>query len=148
MESQALNLLSPITLVAIGIALIALEVFILSFVFAWFGIAAIIIGIVTNYYNFDNSLYWQLASICIVALGLLFSLRTKALAKFLKPEDEEVIDGFYKGEGYGKVKGTQVIYKGTYWEYESEDKDFKDDEKVIVLSASKNIAIIKKQKNQ
>ena len=140
-QREVLSIISPTILIAIGLFLIVIEVMSFSFISFWFGFSCILIGIATNFIDFNDGL-WQIASICILALVLLFSLRTKLMEKFLKSKDQEINDTFLNEKGEGVIKNGKVEYKATYWDIDSKDTDFKEGEKVIVLSALKNKAKI------
>ena len=144
MENQILNLFSPTILIAIGIGLIVLEVFTFSFVLFWFGLASILVGIISFTSIFTDGL-WQLSSIAIIAMALLFLLRLKAMEKFLKSKEKENNDNFFNEKGIGIIKDGKVYYKATYWNIDLVNKDtFVEDEKVTVLGAAKGIATIEK----
>ncbi|MCJ8327639.1 MAG: nodulation efficiency protein D [Campylobacterales bacterium] len=142
---EVISIISPTILIAIGLFLIAIEAMSFSFISFWFGLASILIGIATNFIDFNDGL-WQIASICILALVLLFSLRTKLMEKFLKSKDQEINDTFLNEKGEGVIKNGKVEYKATYWDIDSKDTDFKEGEKVVVLSALRNKAKIEKYK--
>lgn len=142
---EVISIISPTILIAIGLFLIAIEAMSFSFISFWFGLASILIGIATNFIDFNDGL-WQIASICILALVLLLSLRTKLMEKFLKSKDQEINDTFLNEKGEGVIKNGKVEYKATYWDIDSKDTDFKEGEKVIVLSALRNKAKIEKYK--
>ena len=68
------------------------------------------------------------------------------MEKFLKSKDQEINDTFLNEKGEGVIKNGKVEYKATYWDIDSKDTDFKEGEKVIVLSALRNKAKIEKYK--
>lgn len=143
MDILTLSGLSPLVLIAIGIALVALESILFSFVLFWIGMACIIVG---GYSYFDTSLdlKWQLSLISIISMLLLLLLRAKFIELFLKSKDEKQKDDFLNETGYGIIKGTKVYYKATYWDIDPADNtNYKDGEKVFVLKAQKNTAYIK-----
>lgn len=144
-QMEVISIISPTILIAIGLFLIAIEAMSFSFISFWFGLASILIGIATNFIDFNDGL-WQIASICILALVLLLSLRTKLMEKFLKSKDQEINDTFLNEKGEGVIKNGKVEYKATYWDIDSKDTDFKEGEKVIVLSALRNKAKTEKYK--
>ena len=146
MELITLDVISPSVLVAIGILLIASEVFIFSFTLFWFGIASIIVAILSNYVVFTDGM-WQIANISILALVLLFILRSKTLKIFLKSKDKEVNDTFLNDAGYGKIKNNKVYFKATYWNIEPNQEQFKENDDVKVISTSHGYAKIEKLKN-
>jgi len=133
------------TLIAIGIVLGALEVFIYSFVLIWFALGFILVGIISLFYDFTN-LYWQLATVALFSLLFLIFFRKSLLEKFLKPQSE-ISDNFFNKKGYGVIKNQKLFYKATYWEIEESInlEEFSEGEKVKVLEIVNNKAIIKKR---
>ena len=77
-----LDVIDPFILLAIGIALIAFEALIASFILIWFGVGFVVIAIVSSMYMFSDGI-WQIAAASIISLLLLFLLRKKVLEKFL-----------------------------------------------------------------
>jgi len=146
MEAVTLNTISPIGLIAIGIFLIAVEAMTFSFVLFWFGVASVIVGVVSFFFKFSDGL-WQLADIGMVALLMLFLLRAKALEKFQKPKDGEIKDNFFNIEGRGTIRNGKVYYKATYWDCDNIN-NFSDGEKVEVIEIKKGKAIIRKNKKE
>jgi len=146
MENQVLSLISPTILIAIGLGLIAIEMLIFSFVFFWFGLAFIIVGVLTYFSVFSDGL-WQLSSTSVISIVLLLILRTKLIKLFLKTKEKENNDNFLNERGIGIVKNGKVYYKATYWDINLSNKElFEENEKVIVLNASKSIATIEKMR--
>ena len=143
-EIETLNILSPTLLIAIGIFLIATEAITFSFILFWFGLASIIVGLLSFIIDFPT-LAWQLTAISIIALLSLFSLRTKALELFLKTkENDEVKDNFLNTGGDGVVKNSKVYYKATFWDCDTLE-EFEEGEKVRVLEAKRGKVIIEKK---
>lgn len=132
------------TLMAIGVVLVALEVFLYSFIIIWFGLGFIFVGFISIFFNFPN-LYIQLGVISIFSLIFLILFRKLFLKKFSKPQ-KEISNNFFNEKGFGEFKEGKIFYKGTFWELDpSFDKeDFKTGEKVKVLKIDKNIAFIEK----
>lgn len=144
MDSQILSVFSPMVLIGLGVILIALEAFIYSFFVVWFGIGLIIVGVVSNFYNFSDGM-WQLSLTTLIALLLLFTLRAKISEKFLKEQDQAPKEDFLNQSGRGVIKNNKVYFKATYWDIKSDDK-FEDGEEVEVVEASKGVALVKKVK--
>lgn len=140
-----LSVIDPYILIALGVAFIALEALIVSFIVIWFGIGFIIVGIISYIYPFSDAI-WQIAMVCLLSLILIIFLRKKALESFLKSK-MELTDDFLNEKGVGEIKNSKVFYKGTYWEIDSkiDEKEFIDGEKVVVLKTSKNHATIEKR---
>lgn len=143
MEAVSLSGLSPLILIAIGIALIALESIFFSFVLFWVGLATIVVG-AYSYFDSTLDLKWQLSLIAILSLLLLILLRAKAVELFLKSKDAKQNDNFLNESGYGIIKNSKVFYKATYWDINPEDEhNYVEGDKVFVQKVKKNIAYLK-----
>ncbi len=144
MQSLTLSLISPTSLMAIGIILIALEVVTFSFVLFWFGIAFLIVSVLSLLNIYPNGL-WQLSSVGLIAILMLLSLRTKTLKLFLKSKNKENNDNFFNEAGIGVIQNQKVYYKATLWNIGYEGKEtFEDNEKVNVKSTKAGFANIEK----
>lgn len=139
-----LNVLSVFNLLAIGVLLIAFEVFSTTFVALWFGIGFVLTAVISIFYEFNDGI-WQIVCACIISLILLFLLRKKIISKFLKPEFE-LKDNFLNEEGIGEIKNSKVFFKGTYWEINKKINEHKfiEGEKVKIIKTKKNFAVIEK----
>lgn len=145
METAALSGLSPLVLIAIGIALIAVESIFFSFILFWIGVASIIVG-TYSYFDTTLDLKWQLSLIAILSLLLLILLRAKAVELFLKPKDTKQNDNFFNEPGYGVIKDGKVFYKATYWEIDPANNDtYAEGDKVFIQKVHKNIAYLKRK---
>lgn len=142
MENQILSVISPTILVAVGIALIALEAILFSFIAFWFGLATLLVGISSYFFRYGDGL-WQLVAISIISLVLLFTLRTKAMELFMKSKDHEHNDDFLNESGEGVIKDGRVYFKATYWKIDS-DESFEEGEKVKILSTKGSVASVEK----
>ena len=140
-----LDVIDPFILLAIGIALIAFEALIASFILIWFGVGFVVIAIVSSVYMFSDGI-WQIAAASIISLLLLFLLRKKVLEKFLNSR-KNISDDFLNQKGIGEIRNSKVFYKATYWDIDSniDEKEFVEGEKVVVLKTHKNTAIIEKK---
>ena len=140
-----LDVIDPFILLAIGIALIAFEALIASFILIWFGVGFVVIAIVSSMYMFSDGI-WQIAAASIISLLLLFLLRKKVLEKFLNSR-KDISDDFLNEKGIGEIRNSKVFYKATYWDINSniDEKEFVEGEKVVVLKTHKNTAIIEKK---
>lgn len=140
-----LNVIDPYILLAIGVALVALEALIASFIVIWFGIGFLIVAIISFFFIFSAGV-WQLATISLISIFLILFLRKKVVDTFSKSKIE-VSDDFLNEKGIGEIKNSKVFYKGTYWEIDSnlDEKEFFEGEKVLVLKTSKNMALIEKK---
>ncbi len=140
-----LDVIDPFILLAIGIALIAFEALIASFILIWFGVGFVVIAIVSSMYMFSDGI-WQIAAASIISLLLLFLLRKKVLEKFLNSR-KNISDDFLNEKGIGEIRNSKVFYKATYWDIDSniDEKEFVEGEKVVVLKTHKNTATIEKK---
>ena len=140
-----LDVIDPFILLAIGIALIAFEAVIASFILIWFGVGFVVVAIISSLYMFSDGI-WQIAAASIISLLLLFLLRKKVLEKFLNSR-KNISDDFLNEKGIGEIRNSKVFYKATYWDIDSniDEKEFVEGEKVVVLKTHKNTAIIEKK---
>lgn len=140
-----LSVIDPYILLAIGVALIAFEAVIASFVLIWFGFGFILTALISYIYIFSDGL-WQIAIASIFSLILLLLFRKKALESFLKSK-KDISDNFFDEKGIGEIKNSKVLYKATYWDIDSsiDEKEFVEGEKVVVLKTFKNKATIEKR---
>lgn len=140
-----LSVIDPYILLAIGVALIALEAVIASFVLVWFGIGFVLTALLSYFLAFNDGI-WQIATASIISLILLLMLRKKALESFLKSK-KDISDNFFDEKGIGEIRNSKVFYKATYWDIDSklDEKEFLDGEKVVVLKTHKNKATIEKK---
>lgn len=132
------------TLFALGVVLIALEVFVASFVVIWFGLGFLLVSFVELVFPI-NDIVWQICFVAILSLIFLFLFRKKVLKRFSKAQ-KEIKDDFLNESGYGEVKNGKIFYKGTFWEFEGDldEKEFQNGEKIFVEKTKNNIAYIKK----
>ena len=144
MEIISLDPISPSLLIAMGIILIAVEALLYSFTIFWFGVSAIIIGSLSFIINFNNAL-WQIGSVGVLALMLLFILRNKLIKKFMSAKGKDYEDDYFTESGEGIIKNGKVYYKATYWNIKS-DHNFDENESVKIIEIKENIAYIEKLK--
>uniref|UniRef100_UPI0040473264 NfeD family protein n=1 Tax=Aliarcobacter sp. TaxID=2321116 RepID=UPI0040473264 len=140
-----LSVIDPYILLAIGVALVAFEAVIASFILIWFGIGFIITAGISLFYGFSDGI-WQIAVASLISLFFIFILRKKALESFLKSK-RDISDDFLNEKGIGEIKNSKVFYKATYWDIDSkiDEKEFVEGEKVVVLKTHKNQATIEKR---
>ncbi len=140
-----LSAVDPYILLAIGVALVALEALIASFILIWFGISFIIVAVISYFVVFSGAV-WQLATVSLISIILILVLRKKVVEIFLKSK-VEVSDDYLNEKGIGEIKNSKVFYKGTYWDIDSQldEKEFIEGEKVEVLKTFKNKATIEKR---
>lgn len=137
-----LDPIAPILLIAMGIGLIALEALLLYFVILWFGLALLIVGLASYLIPFGDGL-WQLGAAAVLALVLLFSLRSRVFKRFMHAKGKEPHDDFLNESGEGIIKEGKVYYKATYWKIKS-DATFEENERVKVLSTDGASATVEK----
>ena len=110
MQTQIiLSVIDPYILLAIGVALIAFEAVIVSFVLVWFGVGFVLTAFISYIYVFDDGI-WQIATASIISLILLLLLRKKVLESFLKSK-KDISDDFLNEKGIGEIKNSKVFYK-------------------------------------
>ena len=146
MQTQIiLSVIDPYILLAIGVALIAFEAVIVSFVLVWFGVGFVLTALISYIYIFGDGI-WQIATASIISLILLLLLRKKVLESFLKSK-KDISDDFLNEKGIGEIRNSKVFYKATYWDIDSkiDEKEFVEGEKVVVLKTHKNTATIEKK---
>jgi membrane protein implicated in regulation of membrane protease activity len=134
----AISPLSPLWLISIGFLLIGAEILLYSFYILWFGISAIVVGVASNFFQFEN-IYQQIFAVSIIALLLLFFLKRKVVEVITEPR-EELEEERPK---IGKIVGNRVSFDGTIWSYTSEDQ-FSDGDSVQIVSKRGNSLEIKK----
>jgi membrane protein implicated in regulation of membrane protease activity len=132
--------INPEILLGIGIALIALEIFMFSFYLMWLGFGFLLIGIISYFYHFDSGLIQvALSSILGVALLMLFKDKFK---KYIFKNTPKSKDEFLDEAGQGVVKEGKVFYKGTFWEVEGDSPLPKEGEKINIKKVVANKVII------
>ena len=132
-------------LMLIGVALIVLEVLLVPFfVLLWFGIAAIVVGLVHAVWPFPGGEY-QLITIGIVGVVLLLVFRKRFMAG--RPTRKDDMETFRPG-GIGKLRQYEgewmVFYNGTWWKVMNVQPDFKDGSPVRVVRIDHNLAEVEK----
>ena len=102
-----LSTIDPYILLGIGVALIAFEAIIASFILIWFGIGFIITALISSVYAFSDGI-WQIAVASIISLILLLLLRKKVLESFLESK-KNISDNFFDEKGVGQIKNSKVF---------------------------------------
>lgn len=130
------------TLISIGVVLVALEVFLYSFIAIWFGFGFVFIGFISIFYSFPN-LYAQLGAVSVFSLLFLLFFRKLFLKRFSKSQ-KEISDNFFNSSGIGEFKQGKVFYKGTFWELDPNFDSTKlvENQKINVLKVEQNIAFV------
>lgn len=144
-QTMLLEVINPYILLGIGVVLIGFEAIITSFILIWFGLGFIITALISVLYDFSDGV-WQLGIVAIISLFFIILLRKKALEKFLSSE-KNISDNFLEEGGIGEIKNSKVFFKGTYWEIdpESDEFDYDEGQKVVIIKTRKNNAIIQKK---
>lgn len=102
-----LSAVDPYILLAIGVALVALEALIASFILIWFGISFIIVAVISYFVVFSGAV-WQLATVSLISIILILVLRKKVVEIFLKSK-VEVSDDYLNEKGIGEIKNSKVF---------------------------------------
>jgi membrane protein implicated in regulation of membrane protease activity len=120
------TLLSPVIIWAIvGVVLIIIELMSVTFVFAFFGVGALIVSL-TTWVGITPELNSQLVVFSVSSLLLLFALRKTAKKLFFGHHD---VPPVYKGEKVKVVKAIPVggegaiSYRGSDWIAFSESRE-------------------------
>lgn len=129
-------------LISFGIVLIALEMITTAFVLIFFGLAFIIIGIVSFFIYMPGEV--QILGAMVIGGALTFFLRRIILPLMrtdnLTLETLEVGEMGILSEYNGELR---VNYKGTTWAIQIEDNNtFSKGDKVIVKELKNNVAIV------
>lgn len=127
--------------VGLGFALIGLESLILSFYLVWFGFSFLIVGSLGLILNYENLVIEILISL-ILSLVLMFVYK-KYISKKVD-SNPELEKNFLDEIGYGHVNLGKLSYKGVLFNIINDDKPFKENEKVKVLSINLNNAKIER----
>lgn len=131
---------SPLMLFSIAFALTGIEIMFGSFFIIWYALGFLIVAFVEYFFHFSDGLY-QIITAFIIATFLLYILKDK-LIKFIKKSDGIVKDDFLNEEGFGIVKEGMIDFKGTLWNYEPQNLQLQENQRVKVKSAKNNIAQI------
>ncbi len=132
--------ITPEILLGIGVALIALEIFMFSFYLMWLGLGFILIGSVSYFYHFNGGLIQiALSSILGVALLILFKDKFK---QYIFKDTPKSKDEFLDEAGEGVIKEGKVFYKGTFWEVEGDSPLPSDGTKIKIKKVVANKVII------
>ena len=123
------------TWIILGVALLILEIFSTSFYSLFFGVGALVTGLVVWLGGFDD-LFTQIAFFALTSLLSLLFFRNKFMNIFLKKggEFKEIIDEFaivyiaIPAGGEGKV-----FYRGSDWiAYEKDGEPIEEGSKVLI----------------
>ena len=127
-------------LVAIGIVLIGLEVFVFSFFLFFIGLGFIVTAMIGFIYEFQNG-ESQVAVAFVVALVLIFMLRRVMVERFMKPQKGE--QSTFEAK-YGYVRDGAIVYEGTFWQCDEDLGQYKENERVEIERIENNRVILKK----
>jgi len=103
-------------LLSLGVALMITELFIGAFIILWFGIGAILAGILTLVIP-DMNLGIQILLTSLIGVVLMYFFRDRYVAK--QNASEEKLGTFQATEGRLHIKGDKGLFvfaNGTYWQ--------------------------------
>jgi len=127
-------------LIAIGILLIGLEALIFSFVLFFFGVGFIVVGIVSNFYLFDNGIV-QIAVAFVIALVFAYTFRKTLLEKMSKVSSKSEEKAHVSGVGI-LIDGS-IKFDGTYWNTQSDLSKYEEGDKVTIIDVVDNMVVLK-----
>lgn len=122
-----MNPIDYIYLIAIGIAFMAFEIVISSFVLFWFGLGFLSVGCISIFYPFSDGLIQIALSFTLGAL-MLYTLKDRFVKTFMNSQEKHT--DFFEEKGTGIVQNGKIFYKGTYWDANLDG--LKEGDKVIV----------------
>ncbi|SFR52726.1 NfeD family protein [Thiomicrospira sp. ALE5] len=137
-----LDLIPSWALIALGFALIGVEMLLGLFMLMWFGIGLIVVGLLSFVVDFE---YGEIQLIFAFAIGsvLLFALRNKVIAKRNAKEEISVT---YQTGGIGKLSlhndTWMVFYHGTHWQVANPPAEWQEGQRVRVTKIELNQAWI------
>ena len=135
-----IEVISVSYLIAIGILLIGLEALIFSFVLFFLGLGFIVVGVVSNFYMFDNGIV-QIAVAFVLALLLAYVFRNMLLKRMSKESKELEERAHISGVGI-VIDGT-VKFHGTYWKTLNDLSVYEEGDKVTVVDVVDNMVVLK-----
>lgn len=137
-----LELIPGWLLIAIGFALIGIEMLIGLFMLMWFGIGLIIVGMLSFVVDFEQGEFQLIFAFAIGAV-LLFALRKQVIAKRNAQEDISVT---YQTGDIGKLAlhndTWMVFYHGTHWQIANPEGQWHEGQRVRVTKIAMNQAWI------
>jgi membrane protein implicated in regulation of membrane protease activity len=138
--------LSPAMIwIAVGLVLLIIEVFTLSFVVLFFGIAALAVALFKFTTN-TNNLALELVIFAVLGVSCLLGFRNKLRQTFNKgarvnTDASTIID---LSESVAPHKNAKIEYQGTLWDaYNDSDLHLKAGEKAIIVRTDGIKLIIK-----
>ncbi len=133
-------IVNPEILLGIGVALIALEIFMFSFYLMWLGLGFLIVGVISYFYPFESG-FVQLALSSVLGVVMLFLFKEK-FQKYIFKNTPKSKDEFLEEAGVGVVKEGKVFYKGTFWEVDGDSSLPNEGKKVNIKKVVANKVII------
>lgn len=141
--------ISPWYLISLGLVLLLSELLLMSFVLMWFGIAAILMGLVSFYIHLPSG-ESQLIITAFWGGFMLYLLRHKMIKS--QGQEDMQPETFREG-GYGQLKKMDdrwmVEYQGTLWKIAPEclknHQAWLEDDEVNVVKIQHNQVFIEKQ---
>lgn len=135
-----MELLNTEWLIAIGLVLIGLEALLYSFVVLPIGVGFVIVGGIHNYlYTFETAPS-QIAVSFLIGITLLLIFRKKLIA-LVNKESTAVETKIHQG-GIGIISQEQIKFSGTYWNTNSDLKNYEQGDKVNILIVD-NMAVVR-----
>jgi len=135
-----IEVISVSYLIAFGILLIGLEALIFSFVLFFLGLGFIVVGLVSNFYLFDNGTL-QVAVAFVLALILAYTFRNTLLEKMSKESSESEERAHVSGVGI-VIEG-RIKFHGTYWQTLNDLSKYEEGDKVSVIDVVDNMVVLK-----
>lgn len=132
--------MSPFYLILIGVCFLIFELLSYTFVFLFFSLGFIIVGILAFLIEF--SWQYQILFAFVLSLVLLFILK-KPLQKSFDKNKQEFNEEFLNEGGVALIKNGMIYYKGTFFKSD-EIENLKDGDKVEVLGFKGNKIILKR----
>ncbi|RDU61034.1 NfeD family protein [Helicobacter marmotae] len=134
--------MSALVLLAIGILSIIVEIFLGSFFLVFIGLGlCITAGIewLVGFGSFGNVFIMQALSICLFSFAMLILLR-KPIKSWLSHAQN--YEDSLTHTGVGEIAQGMVYFKGTFWEYECENMQPQEGDKVRIKEVKENKVVI------
>ncbi|KIM10774.1 MAG: hypothetical protein KU37_08565 [Sulfuricurvum sp. PC08-66] len=116
-------------LLAIGVGLMAVEIFLFSFYFFWMGLGFLLIGLVSMAVAFESGVV-QIALAMTIGVVFVVLLRAKMVA--LTQKSQTTPEEHAHTGGMGIVEHGRIKLDGTYWQCDDDLKGYHDGDRVEV----------------
>jgi len=140
MEGAIIPTLSAWTLIALGVILMSLELFMTVFIMLFFGLAFVVVGLASFVWNMSGDM--QILAGLILGALFLFLLR-KAFLKSMNQAEEVKLETFEEGD-MGKIvefnNEFRVDYKGTTWTIKNKHE--------VILESGQMVKVVSIENNQ